>query len=113
LFAAHLGDEVVASDVSGAQDRFFTSATVSEKEHMLHLKLVNASDHPQSLTMTLGGAKTGAAKMWSLHAGSFAATNSIAEPEKIKPLESTIAVSAGMKHTVPAYTIEVIDVAVK
>jgi len=114
LFGAHIGDAVVASDVSGAQDRFFTSATVSEKEHVLHLKLVNASNHAQVLTMTLAGAKAGVAKMWSLHAGSFAATNSITEPEAIKPREQTIAVStAAMKHTVPAYTIEVIDVPVK
>jgi alpha-N-arabinofuranosidase len=83
------------------------------KEHVLHLKLVNASNHPQALTMTLDGAKAGAAKMWSLHAASFAATNSITEPEKIMPKESSIAVSAAMKHTVPAYTIEVIDVPVK
>jgi len=114
LFAAHIGDEVVASDVNGAQDRFFTSATVSVKEHVLHLKLVNASNHAQALTMTLAGAKAGAAKMWKLHAGSFAATNSIAEPEAIKPRESTIAVSAAaMRHIVPAFTIEVIDIPVK
>jgi alpha-N-arabinofuranosidase len=114
LFAAHIGDEVVASDVSGAQDRFFTSATVSEKEHMLHLKLVNASNHAQVLTMTLAGVKAGAAKMWALHAGSFAATNSNTQPEAIKPRESTMQVNAAaMRHTVPAYTIEVIDVPVK
>jgi len=114
MFAAHIGDAVVKSEVSGAQDRFFTSATVSEKEHVLHLKLVNASNHAQALTMTLAGAKASVAKLWSLHAGSFAATNSIAEPEKIKPVESTIAVSAAaLRHTVPAYTIEVIDIPVK
>jgi len=65
------------------------------------------------LTMTLVGAKTSVAKMWSLHAGSFAATNSITEPELIKSRESAIAVSAAMKHTMPAYTIEVIDVPVQ
>jgi len=113
LFAAHLGDAVVKSDVSGAQDRFFTSATLSEKERMLHLKLVNASNHAQVLTLTLDGAKAGTAKIWSLHAASFAATNSITEPEKIMPRESTMQVSAAMKHIVPAYTIEVIDVPVK
>jgi len=113
LFSAHLGSAVVKSEVSGAQDRFFTSATLSEKEHVLHLKLVNASNHIQVLTMTLVGAKTSVAKMWSLHAGSFVATNSITEPELIKSRESAIAVSAAMKHTMPAYTIEVIDVPVQ
>jgi len=113
LFAAHLGDGTAKSSIEGAGERFYYSATVSSKEHVLHLKLVNASNHAQALTMTLTGAKAGVAKMWSLHAASFAATNSITEPEKIKPLESTIAVSAAMKHTVPAYTIEVIDVPVR
>jgi alpha-N-arabinofuranosidase len=114
LFAGHLGNSVVQSELSGAQDRFFTSATVSDKEYVLHLKLVNASNHAQALTMTLKGARAGVAKTWSLHAASFAATNSITEPDAIRPKESTLAVSAGaMRHTVPAYTIEVIDIPVQ
>jgi alpha-N-arabinofuranosidase len=114
MFAGHLGNSVVQSELSGAQDRFFTSATVSDKEYVLHLKLVNASNHAQALTMTLKGARAGVAKTWSLHAASFAATNSITEPDAIRPKESTLAVSAGaMRHTVPAYTIEVIDIPVQ
>jgi alpha-L-arabinofuranosidase len=75
---------------------------------------VNASNRAQTLTMTLAGAKAGTAKMWTLHAGSFAATNSIAEPDAIKPRGSMLQVSAAaMRHTVPAYTIEVIDIPVK
>ncbi len=60
--------------------------------------------------MEVAGAKAGPAKMWSLHAGSFEATNSMAEPEKITPVASTV--KLGPKHTVPAYTIEVIDLPV-
>ena len=108
LFGAHLGDSVPKSSVKGAGDRFFYSATVSSSDHVLHLKLVNASNHPQALTLDLGGAKAGEAKMYMLHAGSFEATNSIADPVAIKTVESTVSVAGG--HTVPAFTIEVLDI---
>jgi alpha-L-arabinofuranosidase len=76
-------------------------------DKVLHLKLVNASDKPQALSLEIAGAK-GEVKMWSLHGGSFEATNSITEPEKIVPVMSRAAL--GKTHTVPAYTIEVLDV---
>jgi alpha-N-arabinofuranosidase len=107
LFAAHLGDALAQSSITDAEPRFFYSATVSTAEHVLHLKLVNASDRPQELSLDIVGAK-GASKMWSLHGGSFQETNSITQPEKIVPVESAVAI--GPKHTVPAYSIEVLDV---
>jgi alpha-N-arabinofuranosidase len=112
LFADHLGDAVVQSSIAGAGTRFFYSATVSAMDKVLHLKLVNASDKPQALSLEIAGAKgespTHAITMWSLHGGSFEATNSITEPEKIVPVMSRAALVK--THTVPAYTIEVLDV---
>jgi alpha-N-arabinofuranosidase len=110
LFAAHLGGAVVQSSIAGAGPRFFYSATKSGS--VLHLKLVNASDKPQELSLEIAGAKraspTHVIAMWSLHGGSFEATNSITEPEKIVPVMSHVVL--GKTHTVPAYTIEVLDV---
>ena len=78
---------------------------------MLHLKLVNASniDQPLSLKLTgVSGAHT--AKVTSLHGATFEATNSINNPNAIHPVESNVSVAGGnWKHTVPALTIEVID----
>ena len=108
LFAAHLGDQVVKSSIDGAGDRFFYSSTLSSNTKTLHLKLVNASNHPQPLDLDLLGAKVGAAKMYSLHAGNFQVTNSITNPELIMPVESTVQITA--QHAVPAYTIQVIDI---
>jgi alpha-N-arabinofuranosidase len=108
LFASHLGDGVAQSSIENAQDRFFYSATVSAADHVLHLKLVNASDRPQPLAIDLAGAKAGPAKLYALHAATFQATNTIAQPESIKPAESTITLAG--QHTVPALTIEVLDV---
>jgi alpha-N-arabinofuranosidase len=108
LFAAHLGDHVVQSSMEGAGERFFYSATVSLDAKVLYLKLVNASNDPQALDLNVVGAKTGRAKMYSLHAASYQATNSIMEPEAIRPVESVVQITP--KYNVPAYTIQVVDI---
>jgi alpha-N-arabinofuranosidase len=111
LFAAHLGDKVVQSSVQGASDRFFYSATVSTDAKVLHLKLVNASNHDQPLHLSINGAKPSVAILYALHAASYQATNSITEPQTIKPVKSTLNITG--RHTVPAYTIQVIDIPLK
>ena len=109
LFAAHLGDGTAKSSVTGAGPRFFYSATVSSKTKTLHLKLVNASDKPQPLTVKIDGA-SGEATVNTLHGASYQATNSITNPEFIHPVKSTMRVSGPtMQHTVAPLTIEVID----
>jgi alpha-N-arabinofuranosidase len=113
LFSTHLGDGLASTTLTGAAARFYTSATVSSKDHVLHLKLVNASNEPQPLAVELKGLGAGAhvAKMYSLHGASFQETNSITEPERIHPVESAVRIAGAMwQHTVPAFTIEVVDV---
>lgn len=113
LFGAHIGDGTPKSTLTGAGDRFFYSATVGSKDHTLHLKLVNASTEAQTLSIDLGST-AGTATMNSLHAATYEATNSIDHPDTIKPVSSTVKVTAGKwAHTVPAMTIEVIDVPVR
>lgn len=115
LFGGHIGDGTPRSSIHGVGDRFFYSATVGSTDHVLHLKLVNATDKPQPLSVDVTGF-TGkhSSKMWSLHASTYEATNTIREPESIRPLESTLLVpGGGWQHTVPALTIEVIDIPVK
>ena len=111
LFAAHLGDGTAESSISGANQRFFYSATVSSNEKVLHLKLVNASsiDQPLSLRLTgINGAHK--AKVTSLHGATFESTNTINDPEAIHPTESTVSISdSRWAHTVPPLSIEVID----
>ena len=112
LFAGHLGDGTAQSAISGENQRFFYSATVSTSEKILHLKLVNASSINQPLSISIQGAGgTRLAHMTLLHANTFEATNSISDPDAIHPIESTISTSDhGWSHIVPAFTIEVIDV---
>ncbi len=100
LFSAHLGDGTAKSSVNGAGPRFFYSATVSSNTKTLHLKLVNASDKPQPLSLKidgLSGAHT--AEVNSLHGASYEATNSINDPEFIHPEKSTMRVSGSEMST--------------
>ncbi|HEY0309184.1 MAG TPA: alpha-L-arabinofuranosidase A, partial [Acidobacteriaceae bacterium] len=111
LFAGHLGDHTVKTAASGVNPRFFWSATVSTKDKVLHLKLVNASSKAQALVLELSGAKAGPAAVYSLHAASWWATNSMEHPDAIRPVFSRLLI-AGKKlnHPVEANTIEVIDI---
>jgi hypothetical protein len=50
----------------------------------------------------------------SLHGATYEATNSLRQPELIHPVASTVKVTGSpWAHTVPALTIEVIDVPLK
>lgn len=112
LFAGHLGDGTARTEVTGAGNRFFYSATVSSADHVLHLKLVNASNRDQPLMIDLHGV-TGehTAKVSSLHATTYEATNSLNEPNLIHPVDAQVHVLGGnWRHNVPALTIEVLDI---
>ena len=118
MFGAHMGDGQPQSSITGVdvKARFFYSVTVSSDTKVLHLKLVNAMTVAQPLEISLKGLseKGHVGKMTSLHGATFAATNTITSPGTIKPRESTVQFSGAMlKHTVPALTIEVVDVPVE
>jgi alpha-N-arabinofuranosidase len=111
LFASHIGDHTVQSSATNLNPRFFWSATVSTSDKILHLKLVNASDTPQPLTIDLNGAAPGNATLYSLHAPTRWSTNSITNPNAIEPATSTLAVTpTSWDHAVSGNTIEVIDI---
>ncbi|HSU18913.1 MAG TPA: alpha-L-arabinofuranosidase C-terminal domain-containing protein [Acidobacteriaceae bacterium] len=112
LFGGHIGDGTPKSALIGGGKYFFYSATVDSKTHVLHLKLVNASSESQPLTVDLNGVKgSHAAHVYTLHAASYQATNSITEPNVIHPVESRLQLSMEKwNHAVPAFTIEVIDI---
>ncbi|MGC1185916.1 MAG: alpha-L-arabinofuranosidase C-terminal domain-containing protein [Candidatus Acidiferrales bacterium] len=111
LFASHIGDHTVQSSATNVNSRFFWSATISTNKKVLHLKLVNASDKSQPLTINLKGAASGPATMYTLHAATRWSTNSIDHPSAIHPITSKVVVTAAPWHYgVPGYTIEVIDI---
>jgi alpha-N-arabinofuranosidase len=103
----------VQSAVTGPAPLFFYSATLSTAARVLHLKLVNASDKPQPLNLDIAGA-SGDATMYTLHATTRFATNSIQRPDAIKPITSKIKVSdTAWPHSMPPNTIEVLDIPIR
>ncbi len=118
MFGASMGDVIPQSSIAGvdANARFYYSVTVSSDTHVLHLKLVNATTVDQPLEIALKGLGAGVheAKIISLHGATFQATNTITDPVAIHPVESALRFTgAVVRHTVPAYTIEVVDVVLK
>jgi len=111
MFASCLGDHTMNSSLSGGGDRFFYSATASAQK--LCLKLVNASSAEQLLTIMLHGVGASAetARTSTLHANTTWATNTIGDPQRIVPVNSTLRINQGeIRLPVPAYSIQVLEV---
>jgi alpha-N-arabinofuranosidase len=116
MFASHVGTEILGSDLQGAGDRFFYSVTRDAAKGIIYLKLVNASSAPQSLKISLDGAKSvkPAAKSILLHAATTAETNSITDPKRVVPVESTVqGVGKDFARTLPGYSVEVLELSVQ
>ncbi len=113
MFASHIGTEVLGSDLQGAGDRMFYSVTRDAAKGVVYVKLVNASSAAQAVKISLAGAHDvkGTAKMISLGAATTAASNSISDPRRVVPVESTVKVGKEFTRTVPGYSIEVLEVA--
>lgn len=111
LFGSYIGDHTLGSKLEGAGPKLFYSITGSAAKKKLYLKLVNASTDPQSIDLNIDGVKLApTAKLVSLHANDTQETNSIEDPERIAPVESSLHnVSAHFHHTVPGLSIQVIE----
>jgi alpha-N-arabinofuranosidase len=113
MFGSCLGDHTLNSSTS-AGERFFYSATASANK--VCLKLVNAASTDQPVSITLNGLAAGghATRTSTLRASSTWATNTIAEPNRIVPVHSTLDVNGGrIAMVAPAYSIQVIEVDLK
>jgi alpha-N-arabinofuranosidase len=112
LFASHLGSEVVSTKLANAGPRVYTSVTRDEKLRKLFVKVVNGSSDALPLSIALDGAASmgRTAKVMTLSAKSPNATNSIANPEAVVPVERTIQL-AGPKfeQTFAPYSINVLE----
>jgi alpha-N-arabinofuranosidase len=116
MFAGHFGKETVASELKGGGDRLFYSVTRDMAKGLLYLKLVNASSAARPLEIKLDGVATvrGSAKLIRLKGATTAETNTITDPKRVVPVESTVT-GAGktFAHTVPAYSVEVMEVGIQ
>jgi alpha-N-arabinofuranosidase len=111
MFSTHLGDHVLDAKLDAANPRLFDSVTVDSKHHRVIVKLVNGSSLPQAVNINLSGAKVRSnAQVTTLGAATTEATNSITDPTHIVPVVSTISNAATtFTHTVPRYSIQILD----
>ena len=112
MFSNHVGDQIINAKLSGAPLRFFYSVTRDSSSGKLYLKLVNATDSPQSLSIQLAGVANveKSAKVATLSASTTQSTNSILESTKIIPVESSIDDAAlQFSHTLPPNSIQVLE----
>jgi alpha-L-arabinofuranosidase len=111
MFGSYLGDHNVASQMENAGAKLFYSATLNTQKKQLDLKLVNASSDPKPLHLSLPGTHPAAdAKVVRISAPDTQTTNSINDPKRIVPVESTLhKVSSDFSLTLPPYSIQVIQ----
>ena len=116
MFAQYLGTEVPTSSVAGEGERFFCSVTRDPMKGVVYLKLVNASSVAQPVEIGLTGAASveKTATLVSLSANNPAETNTISAPTRIVPVNTPLNNSgAKFSHSVPAYSIQVIELRAK
>jgi alpha-L-arabinofuranosidase len=113
MFAGHLGNEVLGTQMTNAGPRLFESTTRDAATGTIHLKLVNGSSIPQAMRIQLTGVTTvdKDAQLTTLRGNTPEETNSITDPRRIVPAVSAIHnAAATFEHTVPAYSIQALDI---
>jgi alpha-N-arabinofuranosidase len=92
MFSKYLGSETLESKLEGAGPKLFYSVTHDSAKKRIYLKLAEAG------------------KLVTLSAHTTQATNTIQRPSEIVPAESVLhGVSEHLRHTVPGYAIQVIE----
>jgi len=112
LFGSYLGTEGVDATLTGAGPRVYASVTRDEKLRKLFVKVVNASSEAQPLRIALSGvAKVGPeAKLITLSGKTPNATNTIANPKAIVPVERRIRVAGpSFERSFAPYSINVLE----
>ena len=116
IFSNHIGDEILQSKLDGGGPRLFCSITRKSANGVLFLKLVNADSVPQTVNIKLTGADSvqSNGKLITLSARTPEETNTITEPKKIIPIETPLTnVSAEFRHTLPPYSIHILELHLK
>lgn len=113
LFSNNPGDETVPFKLdSGGAEKVYASVTRDLQAGELILKLVNGGPSPLTMRLSLEGAPwpAGDARVMTL-AGSPGDENSFAEPEKISPKSSLVALRGPeFSHVFPAHSLTVLRV---
>jgi alpha-L-arabinofuranosidase len=112
MFANHLGDKTLDTRLQGAGPKFFCSVTKDTSKKRLYVKLVNASSKPQPVEIHFEEGKlSNAGHVLTLAAKSTQATNTLDEPANVIPVQRELSpLGNNIRHTMPAFSIQVIQV---
>jgi alpha-L-arabinofuranosidase len=116
MFGKYLGTEVPTSSLTGDAQRFFYSVTRDPAKGAVYLKLVNASSVAQPVEVEMTGASNvaNAATVETLSGATLAQTNTVSTPTRIVPVQTTIrGVATKFRHSVPAYSVQVLELQAK
>ncbi|HEX6496104.1 MAG TPA: alpha-L-arabinofuranosidase C-terminal domain-containing protein [Acidobacteriaceae bacterium] len=116
MFGGHLGNEVLSAEVNGAGPRFFVSSTRDSATGTIHLKLVNGSSLTQNVHVQLSGVTqvNKDAQLTTLRGNTPEDTNSITDPGRIVPIVTSIHnAGTSFEHSMPPYSIQVLDLQAK
>lgn len=112
MFASNTGTEVVAATLTNAGPRVSTSVTRDEKLRKLYIKLVNGTSVVQHISIAVDGASSVKrdATLVTMSGKSPNATNTITNPDNIKPVEHKIQVAgAKFEHGFEPYSVNVLE----
>jgi alpha-L-arabinofuranosidase len=116
MFASYLGTDVPTSSAQNQGERFFYSVTRDPAKGLIYLKLVNASTVAQPVEIEMTGASgiEENGTLVTLTGATLAQTNTLSAPTRIAPVQTKLK-EAGlkMKHTIPAYSVQVIELHMK
>lgn len=111
MFGSYLGNQVVASKLTGANPLCFESVTRDEATHTLYVKIVNGSPKAQPLTLHIEGAGEVAhsGTLVTLEAKSTHAANTITDPDNVVPHTAKVDwYGSEIHHTFAPYSINVL-----
>ncbi len=111
MFGTHVGTEIVASTLSNAGERVYSSVTRADKTHKLIIKVVNGTSDAKLLSINVEGARVKPqGKLITLSGKTPNATNSITEPKAIVPVEHPVAVAGSkFQQTFAPYSVNVLE----
>lgn len=116
-FAQNRIDKIITPSSSASSDQtIFVSAGLSGND--LVVKIVNRASKKQSTTVKLSGGATvqgSSASVWTLAGSTPQQTNTVSNPESIKPYTGSLAVKSGATSfdiSLPAYSFQVVRVPV-
>jgi len=111
MFGTHVGTEVVASTLSNAGERVYSSVTRDDKAHKLIIKVVNGTSNAKPLSINIDGAKVKPqGKLITISGKTPNATNSITEPKAIVPVEHPVTVAGSkFQQTFAPYSVNVLE----